>query len=550
MLFSPKNLSRAILPCLLLTSAFFTQPVFAQTKTQKATVTEGPEVDTKRSSVRDVCGYDESGYYIVRAQKKDLFLEHINKQLVTDKSVKIPKQKDGDNPAYYDYITMLDGQLYMFTTSKDSRLNKMTLFVQTISASTLTPDGNPKEVASSTFATRRGLMQSMVYSGALFSHVASPDNSHLLIYSADNGKDENGDAPTDVKFHLAVFDGKMEKMWEKDVKLPFDPSVFSVDQLKVDDGGSVYLIGVEYQEKSEARISRRAGKPTYTYHLYRYAANGTDVLEMPVELDGKFITDLQADGAPNGDVIVAGFYSDKGSFSIKGAFYMSIDGTTHKVKVQKQSAFESEFITQYFSEKEKKKEKKQEEKGKEPELYQFRLDDLLIRQDGGVTLIAEQFYIQEVTYTTYDPNTHTTTTHTTYYYNYNDILVMSFNKDGEMEWKTKIPKRQTTANDGGYYSSYTYSVIGDKIYFIFNDNPKNLFLKPNEQPYPFTGSKELAVVLVEVDGKGNATRELLMTTEKGDVIVRPKMCEQTGAREVFICSEKAKVYQFSKVEFK
>jgi hypothetical protein len=550
MYFSPKKITRAILPCLFLFAALVSQPAFAQTKTQKATVTEGPEVDTKRSSVRDVCGYDESGYYIVRAQKKDLFLEHINKQLVTDKSVKIPKQKDGSNPAYYDFITMLDGNLYMFTTSKDSRLNKMTLFVQTVSTSSLTPDGNPKEVASSTFPSRRGLMQSLVYGGGLFSHTISPDETHIMIYSADLGKGENDEAQTDTKFHLAVFDSKMEKQWEKDVKLPFDPGVFSVDQLKVDDGGNVYLIGIEYQEKSEARTSRREGKPTYTYHLYRYAANGMDVFEMPVELEGKFITDLQADGATNGDVIVSGFYSEKGSFSIKGAFYMSIDGSTHKVKVQKLSEFETDFITQYYSEREKKKEKKQEDKGKEPELYQFRLDNLLIREDGGITLIAEQFYIQEVTYTSYDPTTHSTTTHTTYYYNYNDILVLSFNKDGEMEWKTKIPKRQCTANDGGYYSSYSYSVVGDKLYFIFNDNPKNLFLKANEEPYSFTGSKELAVVLVEVDASGKTSRELLMTTEKGDIIVRPKMCEQTGAREVFICSEKTKMYQFSRVEFK
>ncbi|MCX6312259.1 MAG: hypothetical protein NT084_11575 [Bacteroidetes bacterium] len=529
---------------------FSTTSVSAQTKTKKASITEGPEIEAKRSSVQDICGYDESGYYIVRTQKRDLFLEHINKQMVVDKSVEIPKQKDGDNPMYYDYTTMLDGHLFIFSNSKDSRLNKMTLFVQSVSISTLQIDNKPKEIASSTYENRRGMMQAAVYSGNLFSHSISPDETQILIYSTNQEKDENGALPTNTKFHLAVFDATMEKKWEKDIKLPFDPSIFSVEQIKVNDVGDVYLIGIEYQEKSDARVSRREGKPSYTYHLFRYAANGSDVLEMPVDLKGKFITDLQIDGAPNGDIIAAGFYSEKNSFSIKGAFYIALDAKTHEVKTQQITEFETDFITQYYTEKEKRKEKRKEDKGEEPELYQFRLDELLTAKDGGVTLIAEQYFVNVVTYTTYDPNTHSSSTHTTYYYNYNDILVINFNKTGQIVWKTRIPKRQCTANDGGYYSSYNFSIIGDKIYFIFNDNPKNLFLKGAEQPFPFTGSKELAVVLVEVNSDGQATRELLLTTEKGDLIVRPKMCMQTGAKEVFICSQISKVYQFGKVEFK
>jgi hypothetical protein len=549
MFFLSKKSARTIVSfCLLFFT--FSQSVLAQNKTDKATITSGPEVEAKRSNVSDICGYDASGYYTIRMQKRDIFIEHINKQMAVDKSVQIPDQKDGENDMDFDYVIMLDGNLYLFTTSNDSKANKITLFVQGVSTSTLLPDGKPKEITSATYATRRGLIKTMAYTGALFSHNRSPDGTRLLVYNSDKGKDENDEAPTDTRFHLTVFDGKMAKQWDKDVKLPFAPSVFSVEQIKVDDEGSVYVTGIEYQEKSEARSSRREGKPTYIYHIYRYASNGTNVLEMPVDLKGKFITDLQVDGAPNGDVIAAGFYSEIGTFAIKGAFYISIDGKTHDIKTQQYSEFETDFITQYASEKEKKKAKKKEEKGDDVELANFRMDELLIRQDGGATMIAEQFYTYTVTTTTTDANGHSTTTTTTYY-NYNDILVISFNPDGKLAWKTKVPKRQTSTNDGGYYSSYTYSVVGDKIYFIFNDNPKNLFLKEGEKPYTsYVRSKEQAVVLVEVDANGKFSRELLMTTEKGDLIVRPKICEQTGAKEVLICSEKSKVYQFSKVEFK
>lgn len=520
----------------------------AQSKTDKAKVTEGPEVESKRSSVQDICGYDESGYYTVRLEKSTYYLEHINKQMVVDKSAKIVAQKQGQLKMEYNYCSMMEGNLYMYSTTKDTKTSTARLYVQSVSTSTLLPDNNPKEIASSAYVTKRFMMSSYTIGGS-FSSAISPDESHLLIYSAEMSKDNNGDLQTDKTFHLTVLNSKMGQEWEKEIRLPYAPDIFTMEQIKLDDKGNVYIIGIEYQEKSEARISRREGKPSYTYHLFRYADKGSDVMEMALDLKGKFITDVQIDGAPNGDIIASGFYSETGTFSVKGAFYMSIDSKTREVKIKQLSEFPTDFITQYYSEREKKKEKKKEAKGDEAELYQFRLDNLLIREDGGVTLIAEQFFIEERTYITTDSQGRTTT-RTVYYYNYNDILVLSFDKTGMVEWKTKIPKRQVTTNDGGYYSSYNFSVIGDKIYFIFNDNPKNLFLPKDQKPYPFSGSKELAVVLVEVDASGKSTKELLMTTEKGDLIVRPKMCKQTGAKEVLICSQKTKVYQFSKVVFK
>jgi hypothetical protein len=545
-----KSTKRLVASLLLPAFLFLPAVFYAQTKTNKATVTEGPEVETKRSSVSDICGYDESGYYIVRYQKTTPYLEHINKQMAVDKSVKIPKQKDDNaNPLYYSGCSMLNGNLYMFSTSKDSHANTCTFYSQKVTTSSLTFD-TPKAIGTATYPNRRGLMHSLAFGVSFFRNI-SPDESHMLLYNTDMSKDEGDADPTDTKFHMTVFDSEMKKEWEKDVRIPFAPGLFSVEQIKISDKGDIYIIGIEYQEKSEARFSRREGQPTYTYHLYRYSNKGNDVLEMPVDLKGKFITDVQMDGAPNGDIIASGFYSDKGSFSIKGAFYMAIDAKTQQVKVQQMSEFGSDFITQYYSEKEKKKEKKKEEKnGEEPELYQFRLDNLLIHEDGGVTLLAEQFFIDVRTYTTYDAQSHTTRTYSVYYYNYNDILVMSFDKTGMLTWKTKIPKRQTSVDDGGYYSSYVYSVVGDKIYFIYNDNPKNLFLPAGQKPEAFIRTKEVAVVLAEVNADGKLTRELLMTTEGNDLVIRPKMCEQTGEKEVLLLAEKSKSYQFSKVIFK
>lgn len=530
-----KKFLLAVVPLFLFTA--FPGSLNAQTKTKKVTILEGEEVDTKRSSVKEIVGSDETGYYTVRQEKTHLFIEHLNKQMVVDKSQQISE----DDEDYYNYSTMMEGNFYLFSIETDTKALTSTLFYQKVDKKTLVAETTPHEMVVAKMRSKRDIY-------GHFSHSISPDESKLLYYSKDREK-EDADIVTDSRFHLTVFDSKMTKEWEKDVKIPLPPNQFAVQQVKIDNDGTVYIIGIEYQDKQDARVSRREGNPTFTYHVYRYANKGADALDMPIELKDKFITDVQIDAAPNGDIVAAGFYSEKGSFSIRGAFYISIDGKTRQVKAQNFSEFEVDFITQYFTEKEKKKTEKKEAKGDAPELFDFDMDELLMRADGGVTLIAEQYRHYQVCTTTSTANGGTTTTCTDYYV-YNDIMVITFNPDGKIAWKCKVPKRQTTREDYGYYSSYAYVAIDDKLFFVYNDNPKNLYLQPGEKIYNYTPAKEAAVILVEVDATGKITRELLTTTEKGDLDIRPKMCVQTGAREMLILAERSRMYQFSKVTFK
>ncbi|MEO5644284.1 MAG: hypothetical protein ABIQ40_04905 [Bacteroidia bacterium] len=536
MFLTTKKFILALVPVFIF--SLLAHDAMAQTKTKKVTVQQGEEVDTKRSSIREIAGYDETGYYTVRAEKTHLFIEHLNKQMNVDKSTQI---SEGDEE-YYNYSALMEGNFYLFSIETDKKALTTTLFYQKVDKKTLVAEVDPHPLIVTKMASKRD-----VYGH--FTHNISPDESKLLYYSKDSDKDENGDMRDDSRFHLTVFDSKMAKVWTKDIKIPIPPAQFTVQQVKVDNSGTVYIIGIEYEEKSDARVSRREGNPTYKYRIYRYSNNGTEMVSMPIELKDKFITDVQIDGAPNGDLVAAGFYSDKGTYSVKGAFYIRLDGKTQQVVVSNFKPFESDFITEYFTEKEKKKSEKKEAKGQEQELFSFEMDELLIRTDGGATLIAEQYRTYTVCTTSTNANGGTTTTCRTYYV-YNDIMVITFNADGSIAWKCKIPKRQTTQEDGGYYSSYTYAAVDDKLYFIYNDNPKNLYLTSGEKIYNYIPSKEAAVILAEVDANGKVTRELLLTTEKGELNIRPKMCTQTGAKEMIILAQESKTYQFSKVTFK
>ena len=115
-----------------------------------------------------------------------------------------------------------------------------------------------------------------------------------------------------------------------------------------------------------------------------------------------------------------------------------------------------------MTEKKKEKAKIAEERNdnrRSAELYNYSLDELILRSDGGAVLVAEQFYVQEERYNDnpfgyggfgygyypYNPYSYSryrNNYQTDYYYNYNDIIVVNIRPTGEIEWASRIPKKQ------------------------------------------------------------------------------------------------------------
>lgn len=532
---------------LTLLAAAFALSVAAQTKTNKVTVIDGPENDTKKSVVIGMFGHNDNGYFTLRREKKSLLIEHLSTSMAVDKSVELEDQKLGKNDLEFIQAIQMEDHFYMMYLLHDDKTEEVVLYYKVLNPSSLTTEGQPIELAREKFLYEKKFMRGLIFAGFNpFRLLKAEDETHFLLMTSNPFLEEEG---SDIKMKMEVFNSEFKKEWETDADLGFKSDMFSVTNVTLDDNGDVSIVGVEYKEKLTLKQQRRAGKPNYTHHLIRYTELGTKVMSMPIELQGKFITDLRIETAQSGDVVIAGFYSEVGSFSIKGAFYLNVDPKTEQIKSEKFSEFDSEFITLGLTDREEKKVKKKEAKGEEAEMNEFDMRELILRGDGGATLIAEQYMFYVVTTTTRGANGQTYTT-STYHYLYNDIIVISFSGDGDLLWKTKIPKRQHTINDNGAYSSYSLMVTGDKIFFIYNDNPKNLFLGPEETPYNFSASKDLAVVIVEVDSDGKATKEMLFTTERGDAMVQPKISEQTSANEMIICSQRSKIFQYSKLIFK
>ena len=529
--------------CILCTTS-----ILSQIKSDKADIEWGPEQkESKKSTMGDLIAHDASGIYVTKYKSKlvgwpIISLEHFDKSLNKTKSV-ILKLGSKRDKRKLEHIIHLNNKIYLFSSYADNEAKKNYLYVETINKKSLLSNNDLNKISEINFYGKKR------WNNGGFNYEISRDSAKILIYnSLPYEKNEN------AKFSLLVLDNNLKEIWKKDITLPYADNLFKLEDYKVSNKGNVYLIGKIYDgkkiEKKKRTKNEPISKPNYKYKILSYNNKESRNKEYLIEVEDFFISQMKIAIDENENIICAGFYSELSSHGIKGSYFLKIDGNTQKIITKNFKDFGIDFITQNMTIRQEKKVKKKAAKKKKPvELYEYDLDNIILKDDGGAILIGEQFFIRVVTRTTTDANGNTSTT-TTYYYYYNDIIVINISAKGEIEWTEKIPKRQVTTNDGGFYSSYALSEVGDNLYFVFNDNPKNLFYKGVGKLYNFNkGKKESLVVLVELNMKGEQTREALFSMKDAEVIIRPKVCEQISDTQMILFGQKKKTQRFAKVTF-
>ena len=536
---------------------------FSQSKSQKVDVLWGNEnkATKKSATLSDIVGYDDTGIYTIITKRKGSFsydskitIEHYNKAMNQTKSSELDMKYQG-KMMDYESILQMNEELYLFTSFNDRNTKRKKLFVQQISRKTLQLVDKQRKVGELDYSKGKGidvwsaLMRSSMLNketginkGAFYITV-SRDSSKVLVYY--NMQNKRGDKD---QFGLNVFDLGMNPLWEKVVTLPYAEELFSVQGFEIDNAGNVHLLGLIYYDGLKSR--KKDEKPNFKYQILSYYDQGNKLIEYPIKTSGKFLRDMTIALNDDQDIICAGFYSEQGTYKIIGSYFLKIDAETKEITSKSFNEFGMDFITQNMTEREEKKTEKRAEKGKDVGLYSYALDKIILRQDGGAVLIGEQYYIRVVT--NYSNNGNGSSNRSrTYHYIYNDIIAVNMAPNGEIDWTEKIAKRQSSRNDGGFYSSYATSVVRDKLYFIFNDNPKNLFYKGEGKVENYRpNSKESLVVLVELDGNGKQRREALFSAKEAEIRTRPKVCEQISTDELVLFGQKGKTHRFAKVKFK
>lgn len=490
------------------------------------------------AQLTEIIANTSEGLYALRTKMGNspdqvkVYIELYNQEMKLDK-VRELDLKYNKKTRKFEQIVRLNNEFYLLTSFHNKAQKINYIFKQRINKDRLTISDRDIEMIGS-FATKNLIREGN------FDIIQSKDSSKLLLFHQlpyQKGTPE--------RFKLSVFNEQFEALWTNDIVLPYNDEVFSVEDYRVDRNGNVYLLGKVYQDK--ARVSR-GGRPNYQYVILAYTEEGDKSDEYRISLKQDFITDLTFRVANNGDLICSGFYSEKGTTSIKGTYFFRVNATTKELYNQNQKAFDFDFLTEFYTDRQKEKAKRAERSGntnKEPELYRFALDDLILRSDGGALMIAEQYYIFERSYRDFWYGTF----RSDFFYHYNDIIVVNIRPDGTIEWATRIPKQQVTVNDNGYYSSYAMSIVRDKIYLIFNDNRRNFELNNRNRVYNFDGRNSI-VALVEISLDGAWDISPLFPNRDINLVTRPKVSRQIDRSTMAVYGELGRQFRFGKLEFK
>ncbi len=492
----------------LLALLFWCAKAQAQGIIEQATIEIGAESKSKTAPKLEQIAHQTDQYiYLIKSQYapalSNLLVEQYDMDLNLVASNPLAfENKELKQPTWEKAFVSSNGQLYVLYSKKDKNIEGNRYYKRSFNEDSLQFDVAETSVGSIEYAEKVGRTS--------FEVKQSSDKRRFLIYSAlDNTVNKC------ETFGLHVLDENLDSLWQKQVEMPYTNQAFRVEQCEVDNEGNCYIIGRMEKEGRESRELKKNGKATYDYRVLKYRHNQEVPEEYTIDLGGYFLTDMEIAIQKNGNIVGAGLYSGADTLSAWGSFGLTINTKTNTVENKKLSKFDLDLVINDFKKSAQNKIRKKQEAGQiYSTLNNYRINALVIKKDGGVQLVAEQHYTFYTAYSsTEGDNKHGV---------YNDILVIDMDSLNQVNWITRIPKRQTAIENSPSTPSYSYKMLEKKeqLYFVFNENCKNFkntrkIRKGKRHLLNYTTGHAIPTI-VELDARGKQSRWKLYDNNEPD----------------------------------
>lgn len=320
-----------------------------------------------------------------------------------------------------------------------------------------------------------------------FSFLLSKDRSKLLVQCRKKPEKRN-DAISKDQIGMYVFDEDMKKISGNTIEMPYTEQMMDNIDYHVDSEGSPYILAkvrADGSDKNEKGAGKKNKKANYHIELLKVDIPGKKIKISKVAVEGYFIKDIWLYEGTEEHMICAGFYNQKtGSNWSNGAwigqkklsegnadgiflFHLNKEGG-----IDKKSFFSIplEIINQYQKLGTQKRNEKKDAKGK-AELSYLELRKLDVQEDGSIIILGEQFYKVY----------HQSRSGGYYTYHYEDILMTKIDKNGELVWMRKMPKRTSSRRYRGGLG-FKHVELDGNHYLFFMDNVKNMELSLDQRP--------------------------------------------------------------------
>jgi hypothetical protein len=341
--------------------------------------------------------------------------------------------------------------------------------------------------------------------------IHNQDRSAMAIIYFTKHNDKN----TTV-LNLAMFGKQNQFIYKKQFPIRYSIAEFSIRDVVLDANKNVFML-FDFPRTKDGRRKREERN----FLVYAYLDDEKEMLEYEPIADSLIITDAQLAYNPvKGTMCVAGFYRNLDATTLAGTFQYAIDIETRKVAHKSVEVFSSQFVARMNA----------------ISLSTNGLNDLYVRRvvprsDGGCMIAGERFYETRQSYTYYVNGFPQVSYRVVY--NYDEIVLINKNNQGVTQQAEVIKKKQSSMNDGGYFSSFVMVNTNDRIAFIYNADV----------------SAEGDIMITSVSPAGEVDTRILVKSLSFYVSLMPSESRQISYNTILASTLKDKKYALMRIVF-
>ena len=319
--------------------------------------------------------------------------------------------------------------LYLFTS--EQRFKRMLLYVETLNKETLLQNRDERLVMD--VENLSGWMSD-------FGLQLSRQEKKLLVFSRlDILSRKSQD------LHFVLFGEGLSLEWEAGQRVLYPDRPPRESIVKVNEDGDVFIMSLLDDQTLKSLWSDTKNR----YHLIAVTEKGRFNNTYYIDFPNLYIRGIRIEPGANHSLSCVGFHSPthfRGM--VNGMFYLELDNAETRFRTERFYEFEPWFLTEAIA---------QTPKREPEEMFDFRVRELIRRNNGSVIFLAENQFDQN-------------------YDTYQNIIAASFSPEGTLDWARVVRKRQGI--DPGSkvnYSSFRVHApwYSDVVYLIFNDDIKN-----------------------------------------------------------------------------
>jgi hypothetical protein len=253
--------------------------------------------------------------------------------------------------------------------------------------------------------------------------------------------------------HLLVIDTTLRSIHNKNLVINYGSKNFIITDYSLSNKGDFHLLGVRTikdknaeRKKQEDFVLFSAPVDSSRFSEFMLGDNNKDVTNASINFDNV-----------NNKIVSAGFYADRSSTTGAGIIYAALEMNNPSQLIVKSHPIQSGTQFKLLGER---------NRDSDIGLTSYPIEKIILRNDGGAVIVAEASYTNDYSY--YDYFTQSFTRRTEYHYN--NIVVISINGNGTIDWLDIIRKNQESEDDGGAFSSFCPVLAPDELILIYNSD--------------------------------------------------------------------------------